>query len=126
VRRGRQGLILSLALAVEMGFTGLAYASTMRKQPAVRALLSIALPPVVLQLGALVGAVATSLLVALPALHTALVAFGTSALLYLVTVELLHEAHQAMDRGHIWWVEILFFVGFLIAILLEKLGVAAA
>ena len=102
MRRGRQGLILSLALAVEMGFTGLAYASTMRKQPAVRALLSIALPPVVLQLGALVGAVATSLLVALPALHTALVAFGTSALLYLVTVELLHEAHQAMDRGHIW------------------------
>jgi len=64
--------------------------------------------------------VAASALAAMPAMHTALMAFGTAALLYLVTVELLHEAHQAM-KGHTWWIELQFFVGFALAIVLEKL-----
>ena len=115
------GLILSLALAVEMGFTGLAYASTLRKQPPLCALFSIVLPPLVLALGAVVGALAAAVLTTLPTAHVALIAFGTSALLYLVTVELLHEAHHAMEAKHIWWVELMFFIGFLLAIVLEKL-----
>ena len=115
------GLVLSLALAVEMGFTGLAYASTLRKQPPVCALVSIVLPPLVLAVGAIGGGLASAALDQLPVLHTGLIAFGTSALLYLVVVELLHEAHGAMDKQHIWWVELMFFVGFLLAVTLEKL-----
>jgi zinc transporter, ZIP family len=115
------GLILSLALAVEMGFTGLAYASTLRKQPPLAALFSIVLPPLVLAVGAVVGVIAAAALATAPTMHVALLAFGTSALLYLVTVELLHEAHNAMEKQHIWWVELMFFVGFLVAVVLEKL-----
>lgn len=124
--RANAGLILALALAIEMGFLGLTFASTMRKQPPLRGFFSILAPPLVLQLGALIGAVAAEGLAQQPATHTALIAFGSSALLYLVVVELLHEAHAAMEQKHIWWVELMFFVGFLLAIVLEKLMGGAA
>ncbi len=49
--------------------------------------------------------------------HTSL-AFGLIALLYLVTEELLVEAHQTPDRP---WVTAMFFVGFLAILVLEEL-----
>ena len=60
---------------------------------------------------------------AYPALHVGLVSFGIAALLYLVTEELLLEAHHTLDQAgaeHTWWVDLMFFVGFLGAFLLEK------
>jgi ZIP family zinc transporter len=45
-------------------------------------------------------------------------AFGLIALLYLVTEELLVEAHESEDRP---WVTAMFFVGFLLLLLLDEL-----
>ena len=46
-----------------------------------------------------------------------------AGLLYLVTEELLLEAHEAQpeDEEHIWWIDIQFFLGFLMSFLLDKL-----
>ena len=45
-------------------------------------------------------------------------AFGLMALLYLVTEELLVEAHEAPDKP---WITAMFFAGFLLLILLEEI-----
>ena len=45
------------------------------------------------------------------------VRFGLIALLYLVTEELLAEAHEIPDRP---WVAAMFFVGFLLLLALEE------
>jgi len=50
-------------------------------------------------------------------LLTGFFAFGLIALLYLVTEELLVEAHETPDRP---WVTAMFFVGFLALLLLEE------
>jgi hypothetical protein len=55
-----------------------------------------------------------------PALHAGLIAFGIAALLYLVTEELLLEAHHGAGDEHCWWVDSFFFVGFLGSLLLDK------
>jgi ZIP family zinc transporter len=47
-----------------------------------------------------------------------LLAFGLAALLYLVTEELLHEAHQLPDNAYI---TATFFIGFLIFLVLSML-----
>lgn len=47
---------------------------------------------------------------------TGFFAFGLVALLYLVTEELLVEAHETVDRP---WVTAMFFAGFLLILLLE-------
>jgi ZIP family zinc transporter len=58
-------------------------------------------------------------------LNTGIVSFGVAALLYLVTEELLIEAHETTEEageGHVWWVDATFFVGFMLAFVLEKLN----
>ena len=41
---------------------------------------------------------------------------------YLVTEELLLEAHESQgSEEHIWWVDACFFLGFLASFLLDKL-----
>ena len=52
-----------------------------------------------------------------PAYLTGFLAFGLIALLYLVTEELLVEAHEIPDRP---WVTALFFIGFLLLLMLEE------
>ena len=51
--------------------------------------------------------------------------FGIAALLFLVTEELLLEAHEAQEHSaheeHIWWVDMFFFLGFLLSFLMDKL-----
>ena len=60
-----------------------------------------------------------------PAMHVALISFGIAALLFLVTEELLLEAHEAQEHSaheeHIWWVDMFFFLGFLLSFLMDKL-----
>ena len=113
------GLVITGALSIEMGFLGLTFASTLRAQPFFARLLAILLPPLVLLAGGATGGVLSSLLAAQPVLHTGLIAFGVAALLYLVTEELLLEAHAGTE-DHIWWVDAMFFVGFYLSFLLEK------
>jgi len=117
------GLVMSIALSVEMGFLGLTFAATMRKQNACVGFISVLVPPICLALGGCVGALAAGLMESTPPLHVGLVSFGMAALLYLVTEELLLEAHEALDKdgqGHVWWVDLCFFPGFLASFLLEK------
>jgi len=68
---------------------------------------------------AAIGAAAAAALVSYPAAHVAVVSFGTTALLYLVVVELLREAHEGMGESTVW-IESMFFVGFFVALLLER------
>ena len=52
--------------------------------------------------GALAGATSATAVAHLPAVHVGLISFGIAALLYLVTEELLLEAHEN-SGGHKWW-----------------------
>lgn len=119
------GVVLAVALAIEMGFTGLVYASTLRKQSSVAGLASVVAPPLVLLFASAAGAAASSALIAYPSAHVAVVSFGTTALLYLVVVELLREAHESMGE-ETTWIELMFFVGFFTALLLERAMAAPA
>ena len=54
--------------------------------------------------------------------NAALIAFGAASLLYMVTEELLVEAHASLGEGGTpWYVDVMFFVGFLGSLLLEKI-----
>ena len=112
------GFVMSAALSIEMGFLGLTYAAALTKQPRWLATLAMIGPPVILVLGGAGGALLAAA-VADTALHVGLISFGVAALLYLVTEELLLEAHSE-GEGHTWWVDCCYFAGFLGSFLLEK------
>ena len=97
------GFVMSAALSIEMGFLGLTYAAALTKQPRWLATLAMIGPPVILVLGGAGGALLAAA-VAGTALHVGLISFGVAALLYLVTEELLLEAHSE-GEGHVWWVD---------------------
>ena len=117
----RQGQILTIALTFELAFLGLSVASAMqtagstkRRIIGVTGAIAVALP-----IGALLGAGPLSALPVTP--FAAVLAFGTVALLYLVTEELLSEAHETKDTPIATAV---FFAGFL-GILLISLSSGA-
>jgi ZIP family zinc transporter len=118
------GVVMAVALAIEMGFLGLTFSTAVKaaRPGACAWLLSVAVPPAVLVGGGALGAAAASALADNVAMHTGLISFGVAALLYLVTEELLLEAHSSMPGDdHVWWVDLCFFVGFLMSFLMEKL-----
>ena len=104
------GILLAVALTLELLFLGLSVAAALTANGVARA----ETMAVILALGLLVfvGAVVGS--IPLGGLSggalVAVLAFGAAALLYLVTEELLLEAHEQEDT---LWVTALFFVGFL-------------
>jgi len=116
VAGAKVGLLLTIALTIEVLFLGLTVAVELGesvKTPvwvvAVTAVLVLLLP---------LGAIAAVPISTLPGPYlTGFFAFGLVALLYLVTEELLVEAHETPDRS---WVTAMFFVGFLLLILLES------
>ena len=112
----KAGLLLTVALTLEVLFLGLTVANELgefavsrSKAVALTATLVVLFP-----IGALLGAPISTL--PSPVL-TGFFAFGLIALLYLVTEELLVEAHETPDRP---WVTAMFFVGFLLLLLLEE------
>ena len=114
------GIVMAIALTIEMGFLALTYAAGLRKQPRCIAIPCIVAAPAVLAVGACVGAGAAAAVASNSALHTALISFGVAALLYLVTEELLLEAHEGQSEEHVWYIDFFFFFGFMAAFLLEK------
>ncbi len=118
--QARQGRILTIALTFELAFLGLSVATAMpvagatkRRIVGVTAGIAMALP-----IGALLGIGPLASLPVTP--FAAVLAFGTVALLYLVTEELLAEAHEVKDTP---LATATFFVGFLgIGILLISLS----
>jgi ZIP family zinc transporter len=110
-----QGLLLTIALTIEILFLGLTIAVGLQTGNWLRSVGVTALMVLLLPLGALLSTPISHLP---PAVITGCLAFGLVALLYLVTEELLVEAHEVLDRP---WITAMFFVGFLLLLLLADL-----
>ena len=112
----KAGLLLTIALSVEVLFLGLAVTTELSQtvKSRVRIVLVIAALILLLPLGALVA----TPIAGLPDQYiTGFLSFGLIALLYLVTEELLVEAHETPDKP---WVAAMFFIGFLLLLSLEE------
>ena len=72
-------------------------------------------------MGGIVGASVAHALRDHQNVYIGLMSFGVAALLYLVTEELLLEAHCKGLEEHVWYVDLMFFVGFLVSLLVELL-----
>ncbi len=113
----KAGLLLTIALTLEVLFLGLSLAAELGDAAMSRARTVGLIGVVALLLPA--GALAASAIGTLPqSVITGFFAFGLIALLYLVTEELLVEAHETPDRP---WVTALFFIGFLLLLVIEEL-----
>lgn len=115
----REGTLIAGALALEMFFLGLTAADTIKASGA-------RLPTIVATCIGLALVLAASALVGFSGLNgaaastlTLLLAFGSAALLYLVTEELLVRAHE---HGETSIVTSLFFVGFMAIFAAELLS----
>ncbi len=114
----KAGLLLTLALTTEVLFLGLTVASALAERSWSR----LSTIGVVAGVAGLLpaGAVAATPVAALPgAAIAAFLSFGLVALLYLVTEELLAEAHESEDTP---WATAMFFVGFLSIVAIEMVA----
>ena len=113
----QQGVLLTIALTIEVLFLGLtqvgAFAKSMTRARAVGATIAVGLA---LPLGSLLGGPVGMLS---QPLRTGFYAFGLIALLYLVTEELLVEAHDGEAETPL--VTSMFFFGFLAILVIEQL-----
>jgi len=137
--------VMAIAISIEMCFVGVAYGSSFRGVSCQKSVSLLVAAPLTLYGGTILGFITSSIVVSSPLLYTALISFGSSALLYLVCEDLLIEAHNAGElrvkevlkdfrRGEPidkciekiaaavtveerWFEDIWFFVGFLISLL---------
>ncbi len=116
----RQGLVLTIALTLEIAFLALAVTAELAEGGASR--LRAALMPSLLALLVVAGALFAVLVLghAPAAVLAAVLAGGIAALLYLVTEELITEAHESAAETPL--LTALFFVGFLGLYALETTG----
>ncbi len=114
----KQGLLLTIALSLELLGLGLATVTALHQAGATRGR-SVSIT-VGLALLVLVGAtVGTTVLAGVTGtLLNGVLAFGVAALLYLVTEELLVEAHEVPETN---LVTSIFFVGFFVVLLIDLL-----
>lgn len=119
VAGAKEGVLITVALAIELLSLGLATSASMSKAGAtrIRAITTIC----VLALLPLAGASAGVLLLGglSGGWMEGLLAFAAAALLYLVTEELLVEAHEVPEAP---WMTAMFFAGFLILLLIDMLA----
>ena len=115
----KEGVLLTIALAIEILFLGLSTVTALRKARVKqsRALTLAAGLALLIVLGATVGA--TMLAGISPSQLEVVLSFGCAALLYLVTEELLVEAHEEKDTAI---ASSMFFVGFLLLLVLRVIG----
>ena len=110
------GTLLVVALTLELLFLGVSVASSLGQAgtPRGRSILTIAGLSLLVIVGALIGGTVAQGLSGL-ALEIVL-SFGAAALLFLVTEELLTEAHEVKETP---WITAAFFAGFVALYLLE-------
>lgn len=117
----RAGVLLALALTLESAALGLAVTTALReRQSATKRIFAVVCGlGGALLVGAAIGTVTVSYAPAgaLPSL----LAFGSAALLFLVTEELLEEAHEVKETPALTG---MFFLGFLALMVLEMAGAA--
>ena len=111
------GILITIALTLELLFLGLATGTALSAANSARrhVVLSIIMLALLVVGGASLGGTVLHGLSGSALVAT--VAFGTAALLYLVTEELLTEAHEGPDST---LTTAMFFVGFLVLVVLEK------
>jgi len=111
------GILLTIALALEFLFLGLSIASSFGQHSSRGAVVGTALG---LSLLAPLGAAIGILLLgqASATILATVLAFGAVALMYLVTEELLVEAHEVAETS---WSVAMFFVGFLLYLVIKQL-----
>ena len=117
------GLVLAAANVLEMGFVGASFANTVsRCTGASRQTRFVAIytAPFIMLLGALIGAALGNVSKDVPAVFTGFVAFGVVALLFLVTHELLIEAHESTKDSDVVWINMVFFFGIYIVLILNR------
>ena len=115
----KEGTLLTVALSIELLSLGLAMTISLRERGwspvrAVCVAIGLSLP---LLVGAVVGD--TILHNASKAVLSAVLAFGCAALLFLVTEELLVEAHEVPETP---WTTAMFFAGFLLFLVIGMLA----
>lgn len=115
----KQGVLLTIALAFELISLGLAVAlelqqGRMRRSHVVRNIIALS---VLFVFTAALGTLALSFIKGI--LLVGMIAFGAAALLFLVTEELLTEAHEVTESPLL---TSMFFVGFLAILLMELLS----
>lgn len=111
----RSGFLLTAALSLELLSIGVALTLSMRSDGR-RRIVAVAVPvglSILLFVGAGIGQVALN--DASPHTLAGVLSFGSAALLYLVTEELLTEAHEVADTT---FATAMFFAGFLLFLLL--------
>lgn len=115
----KQGILLTLALAFELVSFGLAITLELQQGnfSRKRVLWSVVALSILFIVGAVIGNI--SLSIASGSLVVGMISFGIAALLFLVTEELLDEAHEVPETPVL---TSMFFVGFLLIILMEMLG----
>jgi len=111
----KAGLLLTIALTIEVLFLALSVAAELGDAPErrIRNMVTTSLLALMMPVGVILSA---PLAAAPPMVVTGAFAFGLVALLYLVTEELLVEAHEIAEPP---WATALFFVGFLLLLILE-------
>lgn len=113
----RQGLLITIAMTLEVLFLGVATAAAMRGPKARSQVLATTITfAVLLMAGAGIGAY--FLASASPPVLDGVLSFGVAALLYLVTEELLTEAHEVDETPLL---TSMFFVGFLALLMIEMM-----
>lgn len=107
------GLVLAAANVLEMGFVGAAFAGSVSMctgATRTQRRLAISLPPLVLVGAGIIGGAIGDVSRSEPAVFAGFVAFGVVALLFLVTHELLIEAHETIKEGNILWINLVFYL----------------
>ncbi|GGL95530.1 membrane protein [Deinococcus aerolatus] len=115
----RVGTLLVVALTLELLFLGLSVAASLGQRGASRSrsILTVSGLSLLVIVGASLGG---TLLQGLSGLALEIVlSFGAAALLYLVTEELLVEAHEVKETP---WITSAFFIGFIALYLIELLA----
>ena len=110
----REGRLLTIALTTEVLFLGLSIAPSLGRGSRARVIATTSTIALLLPVGAAMG---IPLALLSQPLLAGFFAFGLIALLYLVTEELLVEAHALPERP---WVTAMLFVGFLSMLLVEE------
>jgi len=114
------GVIMVISLSVEKITLGSSTTLAMKKKgvSTAKAMLVVVILAATLFVGAFLGATVVASLQGTPVFYSA-IAFGVASLLWLVTEELLEEAHEIKDNA---LTPVYFFAGFLIPMILDKLG----
>lgn len=114
----KQGLLLTIGLVLETFFLGASCATSLRT--AGQTSFRIGVTAAILGIGVLAGAGAGAVILnsVTPVFIDALLAFGVAALLYLVTEELLVEAHEGKETPV---QAAMFFLGFILLFMIDML-----